>query len=128
MSEERDYNIIYAELVNRCWDDPEYLAKFKEDPAAALEEFGIPTVAGANYHIVAPGEMKPSSKEDIYLPFQDKPGLQVMGDDMLDDVAGGGFIYKHSNIIANTNAIAQNDVAAYSEAAAVTISVEVAYG
>ena len=89
MSQSDKNNVAYAELVNRCWDDPEYLAKFKADPAAALEEFGIPTVAGANYHIVAPGEMKPSTKEDIYLPFQDKPGLRTLGDDLLDEAAGG---------------------------------------
>ena len=47
MGEEKDYNIAYAELVNRCWEDPEYLAKFKEDPISALEEFRIPTKSGA---------------------------------------------------------------------------------
>lgn len=51
-----------------------------------------------------------------------------MGDEMLDAVAGGGFIYKHSNIIANANVVAQNDVAAYTEAGVATISIEVAYG
>lgn len=128
MDQGKDYNIAYAELVNRCWDDPEYLAKFKEDPAAALEEFGIPTVPGATYHIVAPNDVKPNTETDIYLPYQDKPGLQTMGDDMLDAVAGGGFVYKNSNVITNKNAVASGDVVAYAEAAAVTVAVEVACG
>ena len=128
MSEEKDYNIAYAELVNRCWEDPEYLAKFKEDPISALEEFRIPTKSGATYHVVSLNDIKPSTEEDIYLPFQEKPGLQSMGDDMLDNVAGGSFMIKNSNLIANANVVAQNDIVGYSEAAVATISVEVAYG
>ena len=73
-------------------------------------------------------DIKPSTEEDIYLPFQEKPGLQSMGDDMLDNVAGGGFMIKNSNVITNANVVAQNDAVGYSEAIAVTISVEVAYG
>ena len=128
MDQGQKNNIAYAELLNRCWDDPAYLAKFKENPSAALEEFGIPTVPGATYHVVAEDEMKPSTEKDIYLPYSEKPKLQVMNDDLLDDVAGGGFVYKKSNIVVNTNAIGQNDVVAYTEAAAATVSVEVAYG
>ena len=128
MDQAKNYNIVYAELVNRCWDDPEFLAKFKENPIAALEEFGIPTVLGATYHVVSPNDVKPNTETDIYMPYQDKPGLQTMGDDMLDDVAGGGIVYKHSNIVTNKNAVAQGDVVAYAEAAAVTVAAAVAYG
>jgi hypothetical protein len=128
MDQGKDYNIAYAELVNRCWEDPAYLAKFKEDPAAALEEFGIPTVPGATYHIVAPNDVKPNTETDIYLPYQDKPGLQTLEDDMLDGAAGGGFVWKHSNIIANANAVAQENAVGYSEAAAVTIATAVTVG
>ena len=127
MDQGKDYNIAYAELINRCWEDPAYLAKFKEDPAAALKEFGIPTVPGATYHVVPLDELKPGTETDIYLPYQDKPALQTVGDDMLDAAAGGaGIVWKHSNIIANANVVAQNDVAAYAEAGVVTVAVEVA--
>ena len=128
MDQANKYDIAYAELLNRCWDDAEYLAKFKENPAAALEEFGIPTVAGATYHIVPEDEIKPSTATDIYLPYFDKPGLTTLDDDMLDSAAGGGFIITKSNAITNSNVIAQNDVGVYAEAVAATVSVEVAYG
>lgn len=128
MDQGKDYNIVYAELVNRCWDDPDFLAKFKENPIAALEEFGIPTVAGATYHVVSPDDVKPNTETDIYLPFQDKPGLQTLNDDLLDAAAGGGFVYKHSNVVTNKNVAASGDVVAYAEAAAVTVAAAVAYG
>ena len=107
-------NIAYAELLNRCWDDPAYLAKFKADPAAALEDFGIPTVPGATYHIVAESEMKPSTAEDVYLPYQDKPGLNMLDDDAFDAVAGGlnsktpsGLIspYANTTLVATTESV-----------------------
>ena len=128
MEQNKDYRIAYSELLNRCWEDPEYLAKFKENPAAALEDFGIPTVPGAQYHIVARDEMKPSTMEDIYLPFQEKPGLQTLNDDMLDDAAGGGFLITNSNVITNANVVADTAAAIESLAAAVTVSVTVAVG
>ena len=37
--------IAYAELLNRCWEDPAYLAKFREDPVACLTDFGIGTTS-----------------------------------------------------------------------------------
>ena len=51
-----------------------------------------------------------------------------MGDDMLDDVAGGGFLCKKSSIVVNANAAVQNDAVGYSEAAVATIAVELACG
>ena len=128
MDQGKKNNIAYAELLNRCWEDPEYLAKFKENPAAALEEFGIPTVPGATYHVVAPDDVKPNTAEDIYLPYDEKPKLNTMSDDLLDDMAGAGFVWKSSNIIASQNVVAVGDVVADAEVAAVTIAVEVAYG
>ena len=104
MDQSKDYNIAYAGLVNRCWDDPEYLERFKGNPAAALEEFGIPTVPGATYHIVAPGDVKPNTEKVVYLPYQDKPGLRALEDDMLDAAAGGTFISPHTNTTVIQNA------------------------
>ena len=128
MDQAEKNNIAYAELLNRCWEDAGYLAKFKADPAAALEEFGIPTVVGATYHVVPEDEVKPSTETDIYLPYYEKPSLTTLDDDMLDAAAGGGFMIKNSNVILNKNAVAQADVGVYSEAAVATVSVEVAYG
>ena len=92
MEQSKNNNIAYSELLNRCWEDPEYLAKFKDDPIAALEDFGISTVPGAKYHVVPENEMKPSTEVDIYLPYKEKPGLVTLDDDMLEEAAGGTFI------------------------------------
>ena len=82
-------NIAYAKLLNKCWEDPAYLEKFRADPAAALAEFGITAPAGARFHIVAPEEMKPSTQEDVYLYYIPKPEVANLDDRALDQVAGG---------------------------------------
>lgn len=99
MPQSKNNNIAYSELLNRCWEDPEYLAKFKENPIAALEDFGIPIVPGAKYHVVPENEAKPSTDEDIYLPYKERPGLVTLDDDMLEEAAGGTFICPSTNTI-----------------------------
>ena len=89
MDQIKKNNIAYAKLLNKCWDDPAYLEKFRADPAAALKEFGIPTPPNARYHIVAPQDMKPSTKEDVYLYYMDKPEVTSLNDETLSKVAGG---------------------------------------
>lgn len=84
--------IAYGKLLNKCWDDPDYLAKFREDPATCLEEFGIRAIPGAKYHIVAPEEMKPSTKEDVYLYYMPKPEVVNLDDDVLKNIAAGKVI------------------------------------
>ena len=89
MNQENTVRIAYGKLLSRCWKEPDYLAKFREDPAACLEEFGIPTVSGANYHIVKPEEMQPNTEQDIYLPYTEKPKTRELSIDMVDAVASG---------------------------------------
>lgn len=120
--------IAYAELINRCWEDPDYLAKFKEDPASALEEFGIETVAGAKYHIVSSEDMQPDTAEDIYLPYAENPKTHKLSIEEVDKIAGGGFFYKKSNVFINTNIGVDTQGAVESLAAAVTVEVAAVYG
>lgn len=89
MDQIKKNNIAYGKLLNKCWDDPDYLEKFRKDPAACLEEFGIKTIPGAKYHIVAPEEMKPSTREDVYLYYMPKPEVVNLDDDVLKKIAGG---------------------------------------
>ena len=120
--------IAYAELINRCWEDPEFLAKFKEDPASALQEYGIETKSGVTYHIVSSNEMKPDTEEDVYLPYADNPKTRKLNIEELKDAAGGGFFYKHSNVIYNTNIGVDTQGVAETLAAAVTVEVAAVYG
>ena len=106
MDQFKKNHIAYAELLNRCWEDPSYLEKFRKDPAAALEEFGIPTVPGARYHIVEPDKMQPSTQEDIYLPYTPEPESRVLSDEMLSTVSVGDMVYMNSNIAVNVNVAA----------------------
>ena len=89
MDQIKKNNIAYAKLLNKCWDDPAYLEKFRADPAAALKEHGIPTPPNARYHIVDYKDMKPSTNEDVYLYYMDKPQISSLNDAMLTKVAGG---------------------------------------
>lgn len=57
--DQKQISIAYAEIMNRCWEDPAYLERFRSDPGAVLEEYGIPTLAGVRYHVVdqTPGRL-----------------------------------------------------------------------
>ena len=62
MSEnEKKIDLIYGELLNRCWKDENYLERFRKEPAAVLAESGIPVKAGAVYHVME------QSKDKLFL-------------------------------------------------------------
>ena len=143
MNQENNVRIAYGKLLSRCWKEPDYLAKFREDPAACLEEFGIPTVSGANYHIVKPEEMQPNTEQDIYLPYTEKPKTRELSIDMVDAVASGsydeymtagemeamaGIFITKSNVVVNSNAVVDGTVGVESIAGAVTIVAAVTIG
>ncbi len=59
MSEnEKNLNVIYGELLNRCWKDKSYLERFRKEPAAVLSEAGIPVKEGAEYHVMEQSQDK----------------------------------------------------------------------
>ena len=143
MNQENNVRIAYGKLLNRCWKDPKYEAKFRENPAACLEEFGMPTVPGAKYHIVKPEDMPPSTEQDIYLPWIEKPKTRELSIDMVDAVASGsydeymtagemeamaGIFITKSNVVVNSNAVVDGTVGVESIAGAVTIAMAVTIG
>ena len=69
----KQIRIKYGEILNRVWEDTDLSKKFSENPVEVLKEYGFPIKEGANYHSVAPEEVKPSTDTDIYLPFVPKP-------------------------------------------------------
>ena len=111
MDQIKKNNIAYAELLNRCWDDQEYKAKFFEDPATVLQQYGIETVPGARYHTVEPEKMQPSTPEDIYLPITPQPKFRLLDDQDLTAVASGDWFYMNSNVVVNVNATVDASVA-----------------
>ena len=53
MSEnERKIDLIYGELLNRCWQDEAYLKRFRAEPKEVLAEAGLPVRADAAYHVM----------------------------------------------------------------------------
>ena len=59
MSEnEKKLDVIYGELLNRCWQDEAYLECFRAEPAEVLAEAGIPVKAGAVYHVMEQSQDK----------------------------------------------------------------------
>ena len=129
MKMDKKERIAYAELLNRCWEEPEYLVKFRKDPAAALEDFGLPTAPGARYHVVDADRIVPSTPEDIYLPFMPRPETVELNDQMLEAVACGkdtdtdnlgDFFYLNSNIAVNLNVAADTMTAVETSAVIMT--------
>ena len=113
--------IAYAELLNRCWDEPEYLERFREDPESCLKEYGIDAPPEARYHIVAPEDMQMSTDEDVYLYYMEKPATGELDEEALEKVAGGGWFWTSSNILVNSNAMVDGTAVGESIAVAVTI-------
>lgn len=108
----KQIRIKYAELLNRLWDDPELLKKFQDNPEEVLKEAGIPTIPGANYHIVAPEDMKPITETDIYLPYTPKPDSQELMDETLANITGGGCVYTVQSIVTHFHAVTETETVA----------------
>ena len=49
---QKDKKLIIAEIINGCWDDEAYKAKFIANPAKVLAESGFPVEEGKNYRVV----------------------------------------------------------------------------
>lgn len=85
----KQIRIKYGEILNRVWEDTDLSKKFSENPVEVLKEYGFPIKEGANYHIVAPEEVKPSTDTDIYLPFVPKPESKELVEKALAGITGG---------------------------------------
>ena len=90
---EKRIDLIYGELLNRCWKDEKYLERFRKEPKAVLAEAGIPVKAGAAYHVMEQSKDKlflilpenfPAEKlDDLKAEIKEKAGL---GEDAVIEV------------------------------------------
>jgi hypothetical protein len=48
----QDFARLYADLVEKAWNDPKFLAQLEENPIRSLEASGILTPPGATVNIV----------------------------------------------------------------------------
>ena len=62
----RNPKILYAEIIEKCWDDEVFAKRFKEDPESVLQEMGIPIEEGVTYKVVE----APKLVEYLVLPHE----------------------------------------------------------
>lgn len=78
---QKDQNLILGEIINRCWDDAAYKARFLKNPNAVLKDAGFP-VGDKNFRVVE------NTADVHYIVLPEKPSEKI-SDEELDGVAGG---------------------------------------
>lgn len=49
---DKDLQIIYGNIISRCWEDPEYKANFIKNPKELMKEAGLPVDEASEYKVV----------------------------------------------------------------------------
>lgn len=71
MPENTNDEILYGELINRCWEDPLFRARMMNEPKAVLREAGIETPDGIEIRAV----FEPVHVKYIVLPADGGPRI-----------------------------------------------------
>ena len=79
-----DYAKKYGQIVARAWSDDDYKARFLSDPATVMTEAGLPVPEGVEIRAVE------TTDEVLYLTLPAKPTDDVISEEELATVAGGG--------------------------------------
>jgi len=78
-----DHAKAYGQIIARAWSDPDFAAKLKSDPAAALAEAGIDVPEGAKITSYF------ATENEIVVLVPPKPSEELT-DEALEAMAGGG--------------------------------------
>ena len=54
---EKDLQVLYGELIAKCWEDDAFKAKFIANPGDVMEEFGVPIEEGVEYKVIEAPKM-----------------------------------------------------------------------
>ena len=73
----------YGQVIARAWSDPDFAAKLKSDPAAALADAGIEVPEGAKVTSYF------AEENEVVVLVPAKPS-EELSDEALEAVAGGG--------------------------------------
>jgi hypothetical protein len=76
------YGKSYAQIMAKAWTDPTFKQRLLEQPAAVLEEHGIPVSPGIEIRAVE------STAERVYITVPAPPPEDISEEDLLT-VAGG---------------------------------------
>ena len=49
---EKDINVVYGELISRCWEDEELKKRFINETAEVLKEAGLPVEENVEYKVI----------------------------------------------------------------------------
>lgn len=49
---EKDLNVVYGELISRCWEDEELKKRFINETAEVLKEAGLPVEENVEYKVI----------------------------------------------------------------------------
>jgi hypothetical protein len=79
-----DYAKKYGQIVARAWSDDEFKQRFLSDPASVMSESGLPVPEGVEIRAVE------TTDEVLYLTLPAKPAEDMVSDEELATVAGGG--------------------------------------
>ena len=71
-----------TKIIQKCWEDSKFQARFVAEPAAVLKEEGVDVPKGLDLKVVV------NSENVHHLAIPSKPGAQLP-DEALDQVAGG---------------------------------------
>ena len=84
MAHQGEFKIIQQEIIAQTLVDPEFRARFLEDPRAVLEEKGIPRSETPNLVVVE------DSPEKFHMILPEAPVEGPLEDDDLEAIAAGG--------------------------------------
>ena len=136
---QKDRKLIIAEILNRCWDDAAYKAQFVAEPAKVLADAGdsahyivlpekdaaavleqLKNAAAQKENFIPAGkEIRFVQNSDavnyIILPHQP---IEMLTDEQLDQIAGGDWFYTESDVVIQTEAVAQFQAVVQLETAA----------
>ena len=49
---DKDLNVIYGELISRCWEDEDFKKRFINETAEVLKEAGLPVEENVEYKVI----------------------------------------------------------------------------
>lgn len=89
MTEQKKPIMIYAEVVEKCWEDEAYKTRFIENPEEVLSEAGFPVEEGVTYKVVE----APKCVRYIVLPHENtKPAIRALSKEFLNRVEKSDII------------------------------------
>ena len=83
MADQSKRQAVMTKIITKAWSDPEYKARLKADPSAALAE------AGVNVPKNVTVQVHEETDSIVHLVLPPSPAEGVLSDEDLENIAGG---------------------------------------